>query len=119
MASYWIVVPRGNAELFELLSMAFRGRTGFNVIMDRRAAAPAAPGIDRRARPETLGPDEIVIAEQAERSATMSDESSVRVRTAARRPIARRVPKHTESAARRSRTASALPAGGAQRLFTL
>jgi len=64
MASYWIVVPRGNTELLDLLSVAFRGRTGFNVIEDRRrAAAPAAEG-DRRATEFHPGPDEIVIAEQ-------------------------------------------------------
>jgi hypothetical protein len=64
MASYWIVVPLGNMELFELLSVAFRGRTGF--ILDRRSAgAPTAEG-DRRTTGLHPGPDEIVIAEQTE-----------------------------------------------------
>jgi hypothetical protein len=66
MASYWIVVPLGNMELFELLSVAFRGRTGFNVIVDRRSVrAPTAEG-DRRTTGLHPGPDEIVIAEQTE-----------------------------------------------------
>ncbi len=36
MTNYWIVVPRGNTELFDLLSVAFRGHTGFYVVVDRR-----------------------------------------------------------------------------------
>ncbi len=69
MASYWIVVPRGNQELFELLSHAFRGRSGFTVIEDRRASVSRIPEDERRGVAAPLGPDEIVIAELADRSA--------------------------------------------------
>jgi hypothetical protein len=71
MASYWIVVPRGNAELFDLLSIAFRGRPGFAVIVDRRAmdcSAGRGDGAERRSVRAELGPDEIVVAEQAART---------------------------------------------------
>jgi hypothetical protein len=71
MASYWIVVPRGNSELYDLLSIAFRGRSGFTVIVDRRAgdhAPDRADGADRRTARADLGPDEFIVAEQAVRS---------------------------------------------------
>lgn len=87
MTNYLIVVPRGNTELFDLLSVAFRGHTGFNVVIDRRGsdAPPAsvssspepfslaeneAPEADteRRGGRLLLGPDEIVVAERAERA---------------------------------------------------
>jgi len=71
MASYWIVVPRGNAELFDLLSIAFEGRSGFTVIVDRRAddsAALRVEGAERRGQRAELGFDEIIIAEQAIRT---------------------------------------------------
>jgi hypothetical protein len=85
MASYWIVVPRGNAELFDLLSTAFRGRTGFSVIEDRRRADgdPAEGG--RRSSSLPLGPDEIVVAERTERAVTMSGERPSRSRPVLRR----------------------------------
>jgi hypothetical protein len=71
MASYWIVVPRGNAELFDLLSIAFDGRSDFTVIVDRRADDSAASGerAERRGQRAELGPDEIVVAERAEQAA--------------------------------------------------
>lgn len=92
MTNYLIVVPRGNTELFELLSVAFRGHTGFNVLIDRRgsdapAVASSPPGglfsqgkdeatgaaspalaAERRGGRVVLGPDEIVVAERAERA---------------------------------------------------
>jgi len=81
MANYWIVVPRGNSELFDLLSVAFRGHTGFNVVVDRRRAdSPPALSESKGALNESkgdaepsggrvpLGPDEIVVAERAERA---------------------------------------------------
>ena len=82
MTNYLIVVPRGNTELFELLSVAFRGHTGFNVVIDRRGSDAAAvssastPGLvsrgedaaDRRGGRDLLGPDEIVVAERADRA---------------------------------------------------
>ena len=77
MTNYLIVVPRGNRELFELLSVAFSGQNGFNVVIDRRgpdapddvphASAPDADG-ERRGGRVLLGPDEIVVAERAERA---------------------------------------------------
>jgi hypothetical protein len=124
MASYWIVVPRGNAELFDLLSIAFKGRTGFSVIMDRRAPGATSTDGDRRARGEEIGPDEIVVAEQAERAgqagrARGSEEVSVPLRTVTRPPTGRRLPKQAESGVRRQRTAAPLQARGRQRLFSL
>jgi hypothetical protein len=73
MANYLIVVPRGNSELFDLLSVAFRGDDGFRVVIDRREPASALPGddlheTDRRSPHVTPGPDEIVVAESAEQS---------------------------------------------------
>ena len=65
MANYLIVVPRGNAELFELLSVAFRGDTGFNIVMDRRGSESTLADTERRTTP---GPDEVVIAERSDRS---------------------------------------------------
>jgi hypothetical protein len=67
MANYLIVVPRGNTELFDLLSVAFRGLTGFHVVVDRRASASLA-GPERRSSRITPGPDEIVVAERSERA---------------------------------------------------
>ena len=66
MTNYLIVVPRGNAELFDLLSVAFRGHSGVHVVVDRRASElPTGP--DRRSSHVALGPDEIVVAEGADR----------------------------------------------------
>ena len=90
MASYWIVVPRGNAELFELLSMAFKGDTGFSVIEDRRTAGEPPAGADMRARSDALGPDEIVVAERTERAATSSDDHSALAGMPLGRPSVRR-----------------------------
>jgi hypothetical protein len=69
MASYWIIVPSGNADLYDLLSIAFRGRAGFSVIMDRRAPEIARTVSDRRAPRVDVGPDEIIVAERLERMA--------------------------------------------------
>ena len=68
MTNYWIVVPRGNTELFDLLSVAFRGDTGFHVVVDRRGAESGGLDPERRAGRMPLGPDEIVVAEQKERA---------------------------------------------------
>jgi hypothetical protein len=76
MTNYLIVVPRGNPELFDLLSVAFRGHTGFQVVVDRRGAdSPAVPGstsdgagAERRGGRLSLGPDEIAVAERADRN---------------------------------------------------
>jgi hypothetical protein len=76
MTNYLIVVPRGNTELFDLLSVAFRGHTGFNVVIDRRGAeandtplaAASDADVERRGGRVRLGPDEIVVAERAERA---------------------------------------------------
>jgi hypothetical protein len=111
MASYWIVVPRGNEELFELLSVAFRGRTGFSVIEDRRAAVGTAPDDERRGTAPPLGPDEIVIAERADRTARISG-----VRRSRRVPIA--ATRQGRSGERPGRRAATAPAPG-HRLVTL
>jgi hypothetical protein len=104
MASYWIVVPRGNEELFDLLSMAFQGRSDFTVIVDRRAAdstASRVEGAERRGQRAELGPDEIIVAEQAVRADRAS--SSQRPHRAV--PVIRsrprgRAQRHSDRAAR-------------------
>jgi len=76
MANYLIVVPRGNTELFDLLSIAFNGDDNFQVVLDRRdqAGRPAAEharrlNVHERRTPNVVpGPDEIVVAESAERA---------------------------------------------------
>ena len=68
MASYWIVVRRENRELLEVLSVAFRGRTGFDVVADRRVTR----SVRRRGTAERRGPqapwgaDEFIVAERLE-----------------------------------------------------
>jgi len=66
MACYWIVVPRGNGELFDLLSMAFQGRPDFNVIVERRDVDGQLAGRERRGRGPDVSPDEILVAERAQ-----------------------------------------------------
>jgi hypothetical protein len=90
MANYLIVVPRGNHELLDLLSVAFRGHTSFSVVVDRRgtdsdglpissknddsgpsrveAQRPSPVESERRGGRMSLGPDDIVVAERAERA---------------------------------------------------
>ena len=68
MANYLIVVPRGNTELFELLSVAFRGHTGFNVVVDRRGTESSPAEMERRGGRVAPGPDEIVVAERSDRA---------------------------------------------------
>jgi hypothetical protein len=68
MACYWIVVPRGNGELFDLLSMAFEGRPDFSVIVERRDADGEVTGRERRGRGPDVGPDEILVAERAQQA---------------------------------------------------
>jgi hypothetical protein len=77
MTNYLIVVPRGNAELFDLLSVAFRGHSGFHVVVDRRASESLA-GPERRASGAALGPDEIVVAEGADRGDRQGPAGDVR-----------------------------------------
>ena len=64
MASYYIVVPKGNPELFSLLSAAFRGQSGFSVIVDRRTAETPERRGERRGGDVALGPDEFIVAER-------------------------------------------------------
>jgi hypothetical protein len=96
MASYWIVVPRGNTELFDLLSIAFRGRSGFTVIVDRRTIDDAPNGAERRGYRTELGPDEIIVAEQAARIGQQSGPSQGSRRVVTRgKPLVRgRVRRH-------------------------
>lgn len=96
MASYWIVVPRDNPELFELLSVAFRGRAGFSVIIDRRAAGRTSAEGERRASNAPLAHDEFIIAEQAERTAEQADGTVHEHRhTGPRVPVRRRRPRQS------------------------
>jgi hypothetical protein len=99
MASYWIVVTRQNPELFELLSVAFRGRRDFSVIVDRRGAARAGEAADKGGRAPALGRDEFVVAERLEPASQAADSSmegnrgmivSVPVRRRRVRPESRR-----------------------------
>jgi hypothetical protein len=90
MASYWIVVPRGNSELFDLLSIAFRGRSGFTVIVDRRSGDDVPHGGERRGHRAEIGPDEIIVAEQAMRVGQQSGPGTGARRVASRsRPLVR------------------------------
>ena len=68
MASYWIVVRRENSELLDVLSVAFRGRTGFDVVADRRQGpARRRRGASERRGPQmTFGSDEFIVAERVE-----------------------------------------------------
>ena len=68
MASYWIIVRRENPDLLDTLSVAFRGKTGFSVVADRRsehARRRRGPG-ERRGAPPQWGPDEVIVAERIE-----------------------------------------------------
>jgi hypothetical protein len=103
MASYWIVVPRGNPELYELLSVAFEGRSGFSVIVDRRQREGSPD--DGRATRAPLDRDEFVVAEQAERAA----EDRAHRHTGHRLPVRRR----------RARRPLIRPSIPHERLFTL
>jgi len=108
MANYLIVVPRGNTELLDLLSVAFRGHTGFNVVIDRRGTAPNAvpsPSIDeaeRRGGRVPLGPDDIVVAERADRTdrPVSGEPSRIFQRIPVRRRRARRQSLGTDGSSR-------------------
>ena len=66
MSNYWIVVRRENEDLYDTLAVAFRGRTGFRVIVDRRGQDTRSRPRDRRG-PQTLwGADEFMVAERVE-----------------------------------------------------
>jgi hypothetical protein len=66
MATYWIVVRRENEELFDTLSVAFRGRTGFRVIVDRRSRERMRRARDRRGPQMLWGADEFIVAERVD-----------------------------------------------------
>jgi hypothetical protein len=98
MASYWIVVPRDNPELFELLSVAFRGRAGFNVIVDRRGPTSTSPDGERRASNAQLSHDEFIIAERADRTAEEADQAGSDTKhrhTGPQVPVRRRRPRRS------------------------
>jgi hypothetical protein len=65
MSTYWIVVRRENEDLYDTLSVAFRGRTGFRVIVDRRGHEARRPR-DRRGPQMPWGADEFIVAERVE-----------------------------------------------------
>jgi hypothetical protein len=115
MASYWIVVSRGNPELFELLSVAFRGRTGFSVIVDRRGTGAQALAGERRLNPSDLGPDEFIVAERAERADHRAEDQEHR-HTGPRVPVRRRRARLSEH---RPKARAARPLTTYDRLFTL
>ena len=107
MASYWIVVTRENAELYELLSVAFRGRPDFSVIIDRRAAGQAAGKAERRGRGPRLGPDEFVVAERLDPVGQPFDASA-----AGNRRVKVSVPVRRRRVPPGSRRTSSLGSGG-------
>jgi hypothetical protein len=122
MANYLIVVPRGNAELFDLLSVAFRGHTGFNVVVDRRQPGSGAvedpPTGDAPAAASRmpLGPDEIVVAERAERADRLATGNEIsplyrHVPVRRRRPRPRR--SASQAASGRLESAGRSTSGGA------
>ena len=67
MPSYLVVVRRDNGELFDTLSVAFRGRTGFTVVVDRRVAPERRRRFrERREAQAAWGADEFIVAERLE-----------------------------------------------------
>jgi hypothetical protein len=123
MASYWIVVPRDNPELFELLSVAFCGRAGFSVIVDRRGPGSSSPEGEHRASNAPLGHDEFIIAEQADRTADQADgtgKEREHRHTGPQVPVRRRRPRRSgyriESGPNHART---IRVASYDRLFTL
>ena len=66
MSTYWIVVQRENEDLFDTLSVAFRGRTGFRVIVDRRGREARRRARDRRGPAMMWGADDFIVAERVE-----------------------------------------------------
>jgi len=66
MWTYWIVVRPENEELFDTLTVAFRGRTGFRVIVDRRGRDSRRRSRDRRGPQMMLGADEFIVAERVD-----------------------------------------------------
>lgn len=68
MATYWIVVRRGNPELHEALRVAFRATPGFTVLLDRRRADERLRRAtnERREAPIAWGSDEFIVAERLE-----------------------------------------------------
>ncbi len=119
MASYWIVVPRDNPELFELLSVAFRGRAGFSVIVDRRAVGGDSSEGERRASNARLAHDEFIIAEQADQADGV-DKARDHRHIGPRVPVRRRRPRRSgyriESGPDHARTTRV---ASYDRLFTL
>jgi hypothetical protein len=96
MTSYWIVVPRGNSELFDLLSFAFRGRSGFTVILDRRTIEPSADRAgewERRTVGADLGPDEFIVVERAEQAVRSEGSGATGHRSSGRIPVIRSRPR--------------------------
>ena len=67
MPSYLVVVRRDNTELFETLAVAFRGKTGFSVVVDRRVAPERRRRFrERREAQAAWGADEFIVAERLE-----------------------------------------------------
>jgi hypothetical protein len=85
MASYWIVVPRGNHELFELLSRALHGLPGFYVIVDRRTSEGQTDAAERRGSGPELGPDDVIVAERSQRFGEPSRDGGAHSRVPVRR----------------------------------
>jgi hypothetical protein len=62
---YWIVVRRGKEEIKEVLEIAFRGKTAFSVIEDRRVTPRRVPAArERREAGEILKMQDFIVAER-------------------------------------------------------
>ncbi len=64
MPDYWVIVRRGNPELLDLLSTAFRGRSGFTVIVDRRETASRWASLERRGQNDDWNDHNFFVAER-------------------------------------------------------
>ena len=64
MPDYWVVVRRGDQELFDLLSAAFRGLGAYTIVADRRAAKRTRRSRDRRVNKDTWKDHKFFVAER-------------------------------------------------------
>lgn len=65
VASYWVIVRRGRADLLDALSAAFEGRDAFAVIEDRRTHTPVlADDEERRGSAPPWDASDFLLAER-------------------------------------------------------
>ena len=58
MRSFCIVVQRGHEDLYAALRQAFRSRTGFYVVLDRRKTSRRSPSRARQSLERRMATDE-------------------------------------------------------------